>query len=100
MKKSKVVTVEDRKRIQRYIRQGSPKVKKHEKFYVGKADSVSMADAVCAIWANLGKIRGRKGRRVYRNFPGFAKIRRLSRKALVGEFGHVIALARAEGVLA
>jgi hypothetical protein len=106
MKKRPEQTKEQRERDLRFIRKGSPKLRKHKKLINGRTTKEDLVMLLSSLWANLGKLTIFKNvlyseikTRKFKNIPAFGKFNKYSRKVLAGMYGSTLQIARKEGLL-
>lgn len=112
MKKRPEQTKDQRERDIRFIRKGSPKLRKHKKLINGRMTKEDLVMLLSSLWANLGKLTFEVRRwnapyngyvkykvRKFPNIPAFGRFNKYSRKVLAGMYGSTLQIARKEGLL-
>jgi hypothetical protein len=109
MKKRPEPTKEQRERDIRFIRKGSPKLRKHKKLINGRTTKEDLVMLLSSLWANFGKLTIKKVKedffsgkevnvRKFKNIPAFGRFNKYSRKVLAGMYGSTLQIARKEGL--
>ena len=118
MKRRPEQTKEQRKTELRFIRKGTPRLRKHKKLINGNMTKEDLVNLLAALWKNLEKITVNipklnrfgyyeldkdngviyKEKRKYKNIPAFNHFNKYSRKILVGMYGSTLQIARKEGL--
>ena len=111
MKRRPEQTEEQRKIDLRFIRKGTPKLRKHKKLINGKVTKEDLINLIAALWKNLEKVTIKVNRwdkkrngyvkreiRKFTNIPAFNHFNKYPRKILVGIYGSTLQIARKEGL--
>ena len=102
MKKRPEQTKEQRERDLRFIRRGSPRVRKYKKLINGRMTKEDLVLLISALWKGFGSIKvKRQGvtKRRYKNIPPTGRLNGYSRKILTGIYGSHLELAKKEGLV-